>query len=537
MRAKRFNINTNKPLFFWGLGSVCKMIIEEYPEIKVRGFIDSNYDADSWKGIPVLKPDSISDWSDKYIVITTKFYHEEIKEYLKKRNLLEGEDYMEYMKFLDINEPTVENTLSGIKKRVNSEELVGSNVIYAPVFFSRVSSKLVNYFKEYAKHRSNKDFVLLTWTEIFSEQRAGEIMGFPVIRCLSEEDHRSIIMDSSYLDGIINPNNKVIQYVVELERQIVGREFDGFHVSRLLRHYAYYREIINLINPKSIIIWGGFRRDHFFLQHMAEELHIPCTFMEHGYIPGTIQCDKIGLGGSGEIGKGCLDHYNIIRVNNVDEEYSRVRAKILESKMDTGLFRKIESDEKQIQMLDKNRRTVFLVGMGVRTWDVKEGSPFWKEEVSSEFETKKEAYEKTKELCKQNDWNLIYKPHPGEKDEFCNIDLNTHGIAIVRLMSIDEILYLSDIVVALETNVSYKALLYEKALVEIGKYNLLNMGCSYEVHGDYEEKLIEAMKKGMTDNQKKNFAEHVIKLLHYSHWDDLTHLDVPYGRPIMDNIL
>ncbi len=142
----------------------------------------------------------------------------------------------------------------------------------------------------------------------------------------------------------------------------------------------------------------------------------------------------------------------------------------------------------------------------------------------------------TKELCKKHDWNLIYKPHPGSPEDISKDDYNTEGIAIVRNASIDKLIEISDVVVSIMSAVHYKALMYEKPLVELGKYTDYGQGVAYEVHDDFEKQIIEALEFGMTEKQKERFSHHVMMLLHYNHWDDLTHEDFPYGLKLTENL-
>ena len=340
------------------------------------------------------------------------------------------------------------------------------------------------------EQNQDERLLLLTGLNVITEERAEELIGFPVIN-ISSISSKGVVEQKKHLEILCD-----------------------------------------LLKPIKLLIWGGWTEATFFLRDLATDRGLGYAHFEHGFIPGTIQCDKEGIAGYGEV----VNHAGYFRkypvLSNI-ELFNRVKRYIIESRADTGVFRTLQSDRKQIEKIIAGQgKIIFLVGTGTVGWDVREGSAFWKKAVSEEYNSKEEVFKDVLETVRKNGWKLIYKPHPGEKDLFCESDMEAKDVAIIRYTSIDELLQMSDVVVTVSTAVSYKALFYEKPLVELGKSGMYGQGCSYEVHGDLEEKLREALQKGVTEEQKKCFEHHVLTLLNYNHWDDLTHPELPYGLTV-----
>lgn len=87
------NLIGKRKLAIWGVGNTWndfKKIFAREPEI----FIDSNEKKDE----KVVKPEEIQDWSELFVIITSRFY-DEISEELKKKGLEESQDYVSCFSF------------------------------------------------------------------------------------------------------------------------------------------------------------------------------------------------------------------------------------------------------------------------------------------------------------------------------------------------------------------------------------------------------------------------------------------------------
>ncbi len=503
-----------KRIVFWGIGNVCRMCLIGHPELHVSFFIDSNKDKNLYSGKPVYKPEEISDWKDLFVVITIK-KDVRIREYLDDLGLKEFEDYSGYRDFF---QKSIRNSKS-VLNELSSQRQRNKCVIFADLFTSRQSENISRFIREYFRRIGTENCVLAANLNVMRVEIVSEIIGVPVVDVPSIED--------------LNEGNEKVEltgedesYVLEDCRSRFGND-TKFQISLndSKRLYSYYKRVVSCLMPQKMLVWGCWARRNIYLKHIADSLGIPCGWIEYGYFPGTYIFSKVGLFGYGEV---CLhpEEFKCHKPKYNDSEYLVIENKVKESRLDTGIFRELSEEKETLEALDKTKKTLFLVGSSDSTMDMDHGSDMWKRFVSTNVDSTEEALAITKELCKKNNWNLIFKPHPSEKSELKESDSD---FCVVRFAPIDDLIQRSDAVVTIGSKVSYKALIYDKPLVEIGVFTMVGQGCSYEVDGDYEKKLHEALEKGLTQEMKNCFKDHVMTLLSYDHWDDLTHNDVPYG--------
>ena len=80
--------------------------------------------------------------------------------------------------------------------------------------------------------------------------------------------------------------------------------------------------------------------------------------------------------------------------------------------MDTRTFADTEEDNAALLRLDQNKKNIFLVGMDDHGMRMNPQNEYWKKYVSNVVESTEETLILLAELCKRNNWNLIFKPHP-----------------------------------------------------------------------------------------------------------------------------
>ena len=82
------------------------------------------------------------------------------------------------------------------------------------------------------------------------------------------------------------------------ERKLQDDKSFSFKVTSEI--YWYYKQVISILEPSKIIIWGGWTRESYILAELAKRNNIPYGFMEFGWIPGTYQFDRRGIAGQSE---------------------------------------------------------------------------------------------------------------------------------------------------------------------------------------------------------------------------------------------
>lgn len=141
------------------------------------------------------------------------------------------------------------------------------------------------------------------------------------------------------------------------------------------------------------------------------------------------------------------------------------------------------------------------------------------------------------DLCKKNDWNYIYKPHPlnagiEKRDEFPD---NT---IYIEFGDINSLIDISDVTVTILSQTNYICMIRHKPVVMLGYNQTKGTGCTYE---SFEKDKIEytirlALKDGFSKKQEQAFLIHIAQLIRYYLYDDLQEREIRYGRKIPDCI-
>ncbi|MDE6568449.1 MAG: hypothetical protein K2K70_12055 [Lachnospiraceae bacterium] len=422
----------------------------------------------------------------------------------------------------------VKNFIETNKKYENSI------LISAPIFSGRDVDNIVRFFRHYGiRHQQN--CVLFTNSPIINDICSNDIVGYPVF-CIPEvctwigNLNSGINLDRSSLIHTDKLSEEEKKWVLELEDRKVSDD-KGLSFAVTAEMYWYYKHIFSVIRPSKVIIWGGWKRRDYILAELAKKNNILYGFMEHGWIPGTYQFDRRGIAGQSEY---AVDPDKILHLNNRSKTVNmrKIRNYIITNKIDTSKFRENREDERNLQHIDKRRKSVFLVGMDDYGMGINPKSDYWKKYVSSIFSSTQEAVLYIDEICRNNGWNLIFKPHPSPayRNELSKEQL-TESIIQIKHMEIDRLIRLCDVVVSISSAVEYKSLIYGKPLVLLGHTTLSKKGCSYDVESidEVEHQLQSALEKGMTKEQDANFEQYMARLLDNYLWDDLSDRELRYG--------
>lgn len=528
-------MNEFRSLVYWGAGNIGRNCLNLYPHIRPQFFIDSNWGGDTVEGIPVRNPNDIEVWDELFIVITT-IALDDIAAILKCKGLDKNRDYVSYGEFFSGVKETLSESLRKVfefmKRNPEYEKAI---LISAPVFSSRESNNMIRFFREYGIKRQPQKCILFTNLSFVDQAEAQNIMGYPVFNLPQICCWKGNLIESDDIDkndlihgDLLTEDEK--QWIVELESRKLYQDKD-FSYKVTTEIYWYYKQLISILKSSKLLIWGGWMRESYILADIAQRLNVPHGFMEHGWIQGTIQFDKRGISGQSEY---AVDPNEILErcIKDSSADMKAIKNYIITNKIDTGKFRKIEEDEISIRKIDVTKKTVFFVGMGDYSMGINPRSVYWEKYVSSLFSSTKDAILYVAEICKRNGWNFVFKPHPNpaNQDEL-DKEILSSNIIQVKYTEIDRLIQLADVVVSIASAVDYKALIYEKPLVQLGHTTLYKKGCSYEVECKdmIEGQLMTAMDKGMTKEQNENFELHMARLLENYLWDDLSDRELRYG--------
>lgn len=529
MNEKQIN-TLDKEIVFWGTGNVCRQCLSEHPEVMPSFFIDSFSNQRYINGRKVKHPEEIVDWTNYFVVITIVEF-ESIEEILEEKKLKRNINFCDYKTFFENEHVTTQESISKIRNYITSGKDKPVILVVAPIFIARNTGVLVNFFKSYFKMHQQYKFVIISELGSISPENASrklETIVFEAPQVCKWNGIGNRILSSRLSDktNLTQEDEKVIQEIENFKLQ----DDKDISYKNTREMYCYLIKIIHLLNPQKLIIWGKWARISYILEHLAIKENISYGFMEHGWLPGTIQFDSGGIAGQ-SIYAMHPERVNKIQITEEDlKKIEIIKKYILSKRMDTGIFFDTVEDREALNSIMGTRKTVFLVGMDERGMAIAPNSKHWKKYVSSVFSSMDDVLGKLLIICQKRGWNIIYKPHPGN----CLVNLKRNiknNAIVVKDKNIDELIEMSDVVISMSSAVEYKALMYGKPLVQVGITGLNKMGCTYSIDKkeDLENMISKAIVYGMTDEQKNNYNMFLARLLKGYLWDDLSERKLRYG--------
>ena len=485
-------------------------------------------------GLNVYSPKQIKNWEELFIVITTK-YKNEVESKLSELGLLKDTDYIFYKDYFcaenNINK-SLNNISNYIQPHLSSSR---RTLIFAPFFTCRQKEIMTNFFKRYFEFHNSEHHICIGALDAISEEKASEAIGARVLNLAD------IVLWDGTLEryelckkSITNEDILLTKEEKALIEKVENRKtsFDYVKSLELTEYlYNYLKQIIKIIKPQKVVIWGGWTRTSYLLAAIAQKEKIKYGFMEYGWIPGTFQFDKCGIAGQSEYAisnKGFSNYKKQIDHDKIN----KVKEYIIKNKIDTGIFKITDNDKTQLKKLIPNTKTVFFVGMGDIEMGMNPYNKYWKRYISNIVFSQQDIFVFIRNLCIKNNWNYIYKPHPhsrtSEEEKRNRYDKN---VIYISDMSIDYLIEKSDVVISIASAVDYKVLIYNKPLISLGKTGFTRKNIAYDIKDKEDiEKIIKvALQNGQPKKKINNFIRFLDYLLNNNLWDDLSHLDLPYG--------
>lgn len=300
----------------------------------------------------------------------------------------------------------------------------------------------------------------------------------------------------------------------------------------------YFRQVLIKYKPKKVVLWNQFHALHIVLHNLCKEMGIKTVFMEFGLLPGTITVEEMGQMGE-SFPAVRYQQFMDFQVNNEDLAFAKKVIKMIREKRLNRNIQPINNMKEKLQsMLVNDRPTIFYAGQN----DFESGLYPYTEETkkyhSPVFESSDEAAFYLSELSAKNGWNFIYKPHPlifRLKRSYYD-KLKKDNMIIISDIDINDLVDISDLTITILSQTGYVSMIRNRPTLMLGYTQLRGKGCTYEAFTleDIEATIKQALKNGLTDNQKQAFKKHVAQLLRYYLYDDLVKKDFSYGQSLDD---
>ncbi len=328
------------------------------------------------------------------------------------------------------------------------------------------------------------------------------------------------------------------EYLRDAAKNLMKRHVDMERdYAYLLAYYAekLCNELLKGIEPKFIILWNEFFAFHHILKNVAEKQGIPTFFMEFGVIPGTFSLDRMGNMGN-SFPAVCGEQFKKKEVDETDLDHAN---RVLDYCKRSGLNRNRQPVNDVLETIKTRikpgRPVIFYAGVNDYESGLYPYTKETKEHHSPFLKSSIEGLSLLAKIARQNDWNLIYKPHPRIL-AFKNDYHYPRNVIVVDNVDVNAVIDFSDVVVTILSALAYTSLIRETPLVMLGYIQLREKGCCYEAFDKANVELVikQALKDGYTAEQSRHFLYHVAQLLKHDLFDDLNVKPFSYGQRIED---
>ncbi len=487
---------------------------------------------------PVYDINDIED-KDKYYYYIPPSYFEEVKKQLEEYGLEENKNFQKIgyscrgfkKKWIDkdLDESfnqleEASHILSDTKKKLlfignltDYEKLYGFDYLYSIAQSENLDIVFISTrFRESALKKVK-----------YSEEKHSLQIGIPLILL-----NDSYIIDSLYT--IKDCEKDILDIAKQIQDEISDDDLDACY-EKVVYMKSYFDRLLDVFEFKCLICMDSVQPISRVIRYVANIRGKDVFYTHQGIIPGTMAIDV-----NGEVGESQLalhpEEFKKLIVNEQElDDAEKVISYLKESKLNRKQQPVTDMDY-ILERINKAHRTVFYAGQNDSRSYMVPYTEQTKRFYSHIFTSTTEGIKYLADICKRNNWNLLYKPHPmyiRDKNEAL-----PDNVIYVKSADINDLIDLSDLVVTILSSSSYNALTRNKPVLQLGWNWLKNSGCIYEVDRieNIEDKMLEAINNGFTSEQEISFIRHVAIALKYYVYDDNTERPIRYGRPIPKEI-
>ncbi len=340
------------------------------------------------------------------------------------------------------------------------------------------------------------------------------------------EEQRLLIANKDYLQEALE--------IIKARFKDMGQ---GYAENLVCFMYRYFEEFLNIYNlpkyPATLIVWNQFTPTHHILINICKEKNIRVLFMEFGVIPGTFVIESHGQMGESSV---AIDSQNFQQRFITKEEFEQADRilKILKANKLNRNIQPVSNELDRIKKANKEKRKVITYfGQNDYESGLFPYTQRTEQYHSPIFKSSDEAAAELATIAKENNWFLVYKPHPTIAS-ISSFKSNDANVFIADKIDINELIDYSDVTLTILSQAAYISLIRGCPTIMLGFNQLYEKGCTYENYdkNNITKSIQTALKYGYTEAQKEAFIKHVAQLLKYYLFRDYLSDDCFYGQPV-----
>ena len=283
--------------------------------------------------------------------------------------------------------------------------------------------------------------------------------------------------------------------------------------------YSYMRQVIDEKQPALWIMWHKFNCYHYALTELCKKVDLPYLYIEYGVLPGTVNFDEEGQMAESWVAERHEEFANL-SVSDDDLamaerylDYARAKKKTRKSQAADFSIRPIVEHARE-----RGRKVIFYAGQNDWASGMLPANWLSQSHVHSPlYEDTLAALRHMTELAEQNDWHILFKPHPQVEERHKHADVPYPGRLDYAIgANIFECMELSDVTSTILSQVSYLALIHGHPCVVLGRNQLRNKGCTYQAgRGQVGKAFQDAVERGFDKHKQGKWLQHVAQLCRY----------------------
>lgn len=295
--------------------------------------------------------------------------------------------------------------------------------------------------------------------------------------------------------------------------------------------FQFTLRAIQRYRPALMLVWNQFHPLSQAAQLAATKQSTRVAFVEYGLLPGTLNFDLGGQMGESDV----VQYAESFNSLPLDVHDVGIAEDILMHLRNGAANRRLQVPlgevEQDLRARANGRPIVLFAGHN----DHASGAIPYNDKArrfhSPIFSTSQDAANYLARLAKENNWLLLYKPHPFARKAQGLED--SDNVVVLDNFDINGCVDLADCVVTILSQVSYVALTRKKPLVMLGYNQLRGSCCHYQAEeiSDILPLIQSAIVGGFIPSQQLAWNSHVARLLrHYLYSFPGNAPSIPFAR-------
>ena len=505
----------------WGIGHYGRLCAMHLGLNNVHFFIDSDKNKTGlFLGKEVITPDCVSEWTDIHIYVPLN-YKAEIVDALEK-----------YAGSVDISISVYGNNALITEKRAEEEykraiseldKLDLSGYIDGAVFWTRVWAADRDYAKGYINLITSQRMLVVSEAYWISKDETekhlkNEAVVSPSFSSCETVNVKEVLSKGKISDALSGDTSidEFVQSILEANSEV--SEEAAYY--KAYKTYDFMEAVLKKGKFHYVIINGSDVPEHRLLSSICKKYGAYTIYTHPAVLPGTISFDP-----GGDVGDSIVTvyHKEFLELPISSDDIAEAQ-KVLDYLRESGLNRKPQPKHDWFKYIKDRikagRPKIFYAGQNDLVCSMipyTEKSRIYQSPI---FRSTFECALYLAEICKKNNWNFIYKPHPmyiGNGEEGL-----PENVIYIPSGDINEIVDFADLTVTIRSTTNYVSLIRKKPVLMLGYTQTRGQGCTYEAYKkeEIESQIMLALTNGYTNEQEEKFIEHVTRLLKYYLYDD-----------------